>query len=36
VRSIYALKRREELRPIRPSGVNTRVWKLGQSLDVKG
>jgi hypothetical protein len=33
VRSIYALERSEELRPIRPSKVNARVWKLGQSRD---
>jgi hypothetical protein len=33
VRSIYALERSEELRPIRPSRVNARVWKLGQSRD---
>jgi hypothetical protein len=33
VRSIYALERSEELRFIRPSRVNARVWKLGQSWD---
>jgi hypothetical protein len=33
VRSIYALERSEELRPIRPSRVNACVWKLGQSRD---
>jgi hypothetical protein len=33
VRSIYAQERSEELRPIRPSRVNARVWKLGQSRD---
>jgi hypothetical protein len=33
VRSIYALERSEELRPIRRSKVNAPVWKLGQSRD---
>jgi hypothetical protein len=33
VTSIYALERSEELRPIRPSKVNARVWRLGQSRD---
>jgi hypothetical protein len=33
VRSIYAMERREELSPVGLSGVNTHVWKLGQSQD---